>query len=106
MSEFETVAQTQIVGVFPEGDLRSLKVRIGKPRQLSESDWVCPLAVEGLLEGPTELHGVDSWHALMVGVRFLREILQTAKERGAIYHWPDGSEVVELSQLFILGPIE
>ncbi len=67
----------------------------------------CPVQGEGLRlwEGPSELFGVGSWHALMIGLRFLREILTGEVRQGTVFHWEDGEHPIRVEELFVLHEI-
>ncbi len=100
----DVVAEHRLVVLYPDGELVPVYLRVGRPRPHPKGDHVCLVQAEGLRlwEGPTEFGGVDSFHALMIGLRFLYNMLSTEVERGAILHWEGAEEAHELSDLFVL----
>ena len=82
--------------------------RVGRPYPHPKGDHACQVQAEGLRlwQRPTEIYGVGTWHALMLGLRFLRTMLAAEAERGAVFHWEGGEHAVSVEELFVLGPIE
>ena len=70
-------------------------------------DWVCEVEAEGLSlwQGPSKIYGVDSWHALMLALRTLREILSHEVRQGAVFHWEGGKHAISIDELFVLHEI-
>jgi hypothetical protein len=104
----DVVAERRLLALFPDGASVPVCLRVGRPRPHPLGDWVCPVQAEGLRiwEGPSEFFGVGSWQALMIGLRFLREMLAAEMDKGAVFHWEDGEHAISLEELFSLHKIE
>ena len=100
----DVIAEHRVDVLYPDGELVPVRLRIGRPRPHPQGDHVCPVQAEGLRlwEGPAEFAGVGSLHALMIGLRFLRDMLSTEVERGAVLHWEGGKQHLTLDDLFVL----
>ncbi len=97
------VAEHQIDVLYPDGQLVSVRIWVGFPRPHSQGAFVCPVGADGLriLNGePTELFGVGSFHALLIGLGFLYRILSSEVEQGAILKWAATDQVLEVKELF------
>jgi hypothetical protein len=104
----DVIAEHRLVATFPDSEPAPVVLRVGRPYPHPKGDHACPVQAEGLRlwQGPSEIRGVGTWHALMLGLRFLRSILAAEIDRGAVFHWEDGEHVVGIEELFALGPIE
>jgi hypothetical protein len=58
-----------------------------------------------LWEGSTTIFGVGSWHALLLTLRFLREMLLREQQRRAVFHGPDGGRALSVEGLFCLDAV-
>jgi hypothetical protein len=104
----DVIAEQRLLVVFPDGETKPVILRIGRPFPHPKMDHVCPVQAEGLRlwQGPTEFVGVGTWHALMLAIRFLREMLTAEVERGAVFHSEGGEYAISIDELFVLHPIE
>jgi hypothetical protein len=102
----DVVAEHQIDVLYPDGEMISVHIRVGRPQPHPEGngDWGCEVQAEGLRiwEGPNKLYGVGSLHALMIAVGFLHRMLSAEVERGAVLHWQGGEEALCADDLFVL----
>jgi hypothetical protein len=101
----KVVAEHRIAVLYPDGQLKPVRIWVGQPHPHPQGDFVCPIGADGLRiwEGSTELFGVGSFHALLVGLGFLYRVLSQEVESGAILRWPDSEQVLDLRELF--GPL-
>lgn len=104
----DVIAEHRLVAMFPDSGPVPVVVRVGRPFVRQKGEYACPVQAEGLRlwEGPTDISGEGSWHALMLGLRFLREMLAAEVKRGAVFHWEGSDHAISVEQLFVLGPIE
>jgi hypothetical protein len=104
--DFESVAQCEVACSLPDGSVRQVRLRVGRPYQPDGEDWCCPVAADGLLSRPLRpIWGVDSWQALQLAIRLLAELVQGEVERGAVLRWPTGdSDMVSVAELFGYRP--
>lgn len=102
--QMEAIAEHRIDFLYPDGQSVSVQVRIGRPYPHPKGDWACVVQAEGLRiwEGPSELFGVGSLHALMIGAGFLRSMLLAEVERGAVPHGEGGEVALGIDELFVL----
>jgi hypothetical protein len=98
----DTVAFHRLHIGYPDGRTQSICLQVGKPELQPNSNWVCAVQVEGLsLEGghfPN--YGGSSWQALMVGLRFLHNLLWVEVRRGATLYSERGKYPISLAELF------
>lgn len=104
----DVIAEYRLVATFPDGGPAPVVLRVGRPFAHPEGDHACPVQAEGLRlwQGPTDIRGVGTWHALMLGLRFLRDMLAAEAGRGAVFHWEGGEHPISVEDLFVLHPIE
>ncbi|MEM1103871.1 MAG: hypothetical protein AAGH48_07165 [Pseudomonadota bacterium] len=67
-------------------------IRIAAPQQVGTDEWVCYTVVERSIECWAPIHGGDSLQALILAVRFVRYMINSMKEAGFHFHFPDGSD--------------
>jgi len=105
--QMEVIAEQRLFALFQDGEKASVRLCVGRPVTRSNGSWICPVDAEGLRlwEGPTEFLGAGSWHALMLGLRFLREILSAEIKQGAVFHFEGGKKHVSVEELFVLHEI-
>jgi hypothetical protein len=100
----DVIAEHTVDVLYPEGKLVRVHLRVGRPfPHAQQGDFACTVSADGLRgwERPTEIFGVGSLHALMLGLRFLYYGLAVELERGAILHWEGGEQVLALDELFV-----
>ncbi|WP_088253112.1 hypothetical protein [Fimbriiglobus ruber] len=98
------IAEHRIDFLYPDGEMVPVRIRLGCPFVHPKGGWTCAVQAEGLRiwQGPSELFGEGSFHALVIGVRFLHRMLVAEIERGAVPHWEGGVEALEIDELFVL----
>jgi hypothetical protein len=104
----DVIAEHLLVATFPDGGPVLVVIRVGRPFAHPNGDFACPVQADGLRlwQGPSEIFGVGSWHALMLGLRFVRSMLAAEVERGTVLHWENHEYAVAVEDLFVLSPIE
>ena len=98
----DVVAEKRLVAVYPDGASTPIHLRVGRPMPHPRGDWFCEVVAEGLRhwQGPSKICGVETWQALMLGLRFLREVVRSEVRDGAVFHWEDGEHVLYIDKLF------
>ena len=76
------VAESVLVAQSPDGNKKDVRVAVGKPYVVDDTCWACPIAIDGLHESLPDIHGVDSWHAMALGLLVVRELLAEFVEGG------------------------
>jgi len=86
---FRAIAAREMLGQRNGTEKFSVSVRIGEPYRVNDVSWACPVAVEGVDEKLADMHGIDSWQALMLAVSLARSRLEDFLEKGGKLYWPD-----------------
>ena len=104
----DVIAEYQLVAKLPDSDPVTVSLRIGRPTPHPQGDFVCSVQAEGLQiwQGPSDIFGVGSWHALMLGLHFMRSMLTAEVKRGAVLYWEDGEHPISVEELFALHKFE
>jgi hypothetical protein len=104
----DLIAELRLTATFADGLSAPVVVCVGRPYAHPKGDHACPVEGKGLRlwTGPTDIFGVGEWHALMVGLRFLRSMLAVEAERGAVFRREDDDQSVSVEELFVLHLIE
>jgi hypothetical protein len=97
----EWIAEELLTADYPDSGLREVRIRIGRPRDMGGNVYTCCVAASGLRiwSGPTDMRGVGSWHALILGIRFLRKILDYESKSGVCFY--QDRELVTIAELFV-----
>jgi hypothetical protein len=86
---FKAVATREMLGQRDGGERFSISIRIGGPYRVNDVSWACPIAVEGIDNELADMHGIDSWQALLLAVSLARSRLEHFLETGGRLYWPD-----------------
>ena len=54
------IAARDLVGEKANGERFSITIRVGKPYQVNDVSWACPVAVDGIDMKLADMHGIDS----------------------------------------------
>jgi hypothetical protein len=79
---------------------RALTVRIGRPYELGDHEWACPVETDGLHGRHPDIHGTDSLQSLCLAASLVRRLLQDFVARGGKVLHPEDRTVVNLSTVF------
>ena len=98
----DVIAEASLTCLYPDGACVPVRVGVGSPFPHPKGDWACEVFADGLRvwEGSNAICGVDSWQALILALRVLREMLQEEERQGAILHWPNGESLISVEELF------
>ncbi|WP_020470725.1 hypothetical protein [Zavarzinella formosa] len=104
----DVIAEQRLRVRYPDGELAPVVLRIGVPKPHPAGDHICSVQAEGLRiwQGPKALYGVGTFHALMIGIRFLQKVLAIEVERGAVLYDEESDERVDIADLFVLDKNE
>ena len=78
-------------------------MRVGQPYRASDIDWACPVEMEGLYGRLADIHGVDSFHALILAQGLLRNLMRREIEDGGTFWWADTHEEIDIEEMFGRG---
>ncbi|HEV8060269.1 MAG TPA: hypothetical protein VGP68_10370 [Gemmataceae bacterium] len=93
-------ATRELTGVDSTGREFPVKLGIGQPYR-EGTEWRCPVLLEGFLSIQPRPVGVDSFQALMLAQRFVRQYLTAfVEERGGRLLDSPGGNSVSIEALF------
>jgi Domain of unknown function (DUF6968) len=101
MTEF--IAEREMKAIAPDGKQFTITARIGRPYKITEEEWACPVALDGLYGSLADQHGVDSWQALKLAYSLAVGLLGSFVEKGGkLFLWPNEGAVTpeELHEFF------
>jgi hypothetical protein len=82
--------------------VKEVNIGIGQPYKKGEGDWACPIQLKGLFEDLLDVHGEDSFQALMLAQNLARTLLNALVEKGwKVYSYAD--KEVDVDTLFQVG---
>jgi hypothetical protein len=85
------IATRELVGERAGGERFNIIIRIGEPYQVNDVSWACPVAVDGVDTRLADMHGIDSWQALLLAISLVRSRLEHFLETGGKLYWPEES---------------
>ena len=97
----DVIAEHRMVATFPDSGPLAVCLRVGRPEP-HPNGYACEVQAEGLpgWQGPKKIFGVGSWQALLLGLRYLKIMLDYEVSRGAVFHWEDGEHVLRVEEIF------
>jgi len=99
-----TLASRSLIGANASGERFGITIRIGHPYQVNDVSWACPVAVDGVDTQLPDMHGIDSWQALLLAIDLVRSRLEHFIERRGKLYWPDAPSMeVSLTEMFGLA---
>jgi len=101
--ETDIIAERELVADSPKKGHFHVVIRIGRPYQVSDVEWACPVVIEGLHSRLPDIHGIDSFQALMLALNLVRSLLEGFVEEGGKLSWPESGEEVSVDSLFHRG---
>jgi hypothetical protein len=103
----EVIAATDLLWISAEGVRQPLRVRVGRPYEVSEREWACPCAMDGGDGRHPDIRGSDSLQALTLALRLLRLRLEDLLETGGTLGLPGETRAFtanDVRMLFGAGP--
>lgn len=95
------IATRELVGERAGGKRFNITIRIGEPYQVNDVSWACPVAVDGVDTRLADMHGIDSWQALLLAISLVRSRLEHFREIGGKLYWPEEpSREITLRDIF------
>jgi len=96
----DAIAERQLICERAGGKRVRVTLRIGKPYRASDVDWACSVAAEGLFEHLADIHGIDSFQALILAQGLLRNLMRSEIEDGGTFWWADTHEELDVEAMF------
>ena len=78
----EEIATSEYVFRFPDGSKRAVRLRVGKPYQISKSEWACPVELNGFEPRYPDIRGNDSMQALNLALSLVWQRLEDFLDKG------------------------
>ena len=88
-TSFDVIAARYLVGIRNDGTQFRIRLDIGRPYFVRESEWACPVAIEGLGGRLRDISGIDALQALWLAMRLARTLLVAFIEDGGQLFWPE-----------------
>ncbi len=98
----DVIAERQLLCEKETGERVISTLRLGKPYRSSDVDWACPVEFDGLYKRH-DVHGVDSFQALMLAQSLLHQLMSYVIEDGGCFRHIEDNSVVDLESLFESG---
>ena len=99
-----TIASRDLIGERPGGERFGITIRIGQPYRVNHVSWACPVALDGVDQRLADMHGIDSWQALLLAITLVRSRLVHFLEIGGKLYWPDEPAVqITMRDIFALA---
>lgn len=96
----EIIAERDLIGINPGGSRFTIMLKIGKPYAVENLEWACPVGAIGLYQRLRDIHGSDSFQALMRAIEFLRQLLEYFIDDGGSILSVDDETPVEIPDIF------
>lgn len=96
----EVIAERDLTCVRRYGGRISVRLRIGKPVPKAGGDWTCWVEATGLLDGPKDIYGVDSFQALLLGQALLKSLVRDEFQKGSTFLAFQPEEPVGFEEIF------
>ena len=74
----------------PDGSKQAVRLRIGKPYMIAETEWACPLEIHGFEPRQVDIRGADALQALGLTMSFARKRMEHFLTMGGRILYPDG----------------
>ena len=85
--------------IAPDGAECDVALQIGAPSQERSGEWCAVVSLVGLESGSHKIFGMDSWQAAALGMKFAASRAQDFCERGWLFYWERGGEVVSKQEI-------
>ena len=97
----DIIAERDLAGIGPEGTKFQITLKIGRPYMVESEDWACAVGAIGLYKRMREVHGNDSFQALMRAIKMARRLLEYFIEDGGSLVAEEDGTPVEIAAIFI-----
>jgi hypothetical protein len=96
----ETIAERKMIFENKNDERKSITIRIGKPYRVSNSEWACPVALDGLYKNLADQYGIDSLQSLNLAMRLAQQLLSNLEEDGGHFFFEEGTSPIAVSEIF------
>jgi hypothetical protein len=95
-----SIAERKMIFENKDGKRKSITIRIGKPYPISDSEWACPVALDGLYKNLADQYGIDSLQSLNLAMRLAQQLLSNLEEDGGHFFLEEGAGPIAVSEIF------
>lgn len=96
----EIVAERKLICAKRDGERKSIRILIGKPYPISNTEWACPVAFEGVYKQLSDVHGVDSFQVLNLAIALTKQLLSSIEEDGFKFYFEDDTGPIGFDEIF------
>jgi hypothetical protein len=96
----EIIAERDLIGINPGGPRFTIMLKVGRPYAVDSDEWACPVGAIGLDKSLRDIHGFDSFQALMRAIEFLRQLLEYFIADGGSLLSVDDETPVKIPDIF------
>ena len=100
LKDGDAIAERVLICERAGGERVRVTLRIGKPYRASDVDWACPVEAEGLFDRLADIHGIDSFQALVLAQGLLRTLMRGEIADGGTLWWADTHEQLDVEEMF------
>lgn len=93
VSAEDWIASSRFVLVDADRTERALVVRIGRPYEVGDGEWACPVDTDGLQGRHPDVRGTDSFQSLCLASSLVRLVLRDFVAKGGKVLHEDRTEV-------------
>jgi hypothetical protein len=94
------IANSRLLLVGGDHTERALTVRIGRPYEVRDGEWACPVETVGLHGRHPDVRGTDSLQSLCLASALVRFLLEDFVAKGGEVLHPEDRTAVTLSAVF------
>lgn len=87
------------VAIAPDGIEHDLILRVGFPKPRPGGDWVTAVSLGVLDAHLFEIHGMDSWQAMDLGMHHVAVLTRHYQSKGWRFLWESGGEEASPAEL-------
>ncbi len=94
------IAETILFAVDEGGREFEVRAVVGVPYETETGNWACPVALEGLHEKFSDIHGVDSFQTVVLSLKLVFNFLMFFVEGGGKIYREKGGGEISVRELF------
>jgi hypothetical protein len=96
----EIIAERRLICATKDGERKPITIRIAKLYLVSDTEWACSMALEGLYKRLLDVHAVDSFQALNLAIASTKKLLSSIEEDGGHFYFEDDNWPIGFDEIF------
>jgi len=96
----EIIAEREVFTITAKGEKKKFHIVLGRPYQVDDVSWACPVQIDGLYKNMHDVLGVDSWQSLGLAMSLVRQLLGLYLEDGGKLFGEEGGDEISIKDLF------